>query len=117
MAKYIQHACYFVFSYNRLGENAEEKDAEELIDMATRASVSDQQKLVHENVHFQIKNICEAMDEALLPDVGPNQPVPATGIPKRPQGSGLSFVVGKGTASTNIPGNSFGFLCWIFEYF
>lgn len=96
-----------IFSYNRLGENAEEKDAEEIINMATRASVSDQQKQVHENVHFQIKNICEAMDEALIPDVGPEQSVPATGPLKGPHRGGLSFSVGKGTASSNTPGNCF----------
>jgi hypothetical protein len=88
-----------------LGENAEEKDANEIIDIATKASVSDQQKQVHENVHYQIKNISNAMDEALLPDVDPKQPVPATGSPKGPQSNGLTFSVGKGTASSYTPGN------------
>ncbi|KAJ4746951.1 C5orf35 [Rhynchospora pubera] len=92
-------------SYNRLGENAEEKDAEELIEMATRASVSEQQMQVHENVHFQIKNISQAMDGALVPDVGPDQPDPSRVSPKEPQRKGLSFAVGKGTASSNIPDN------------
>ncbi|KAA3482651.1 SET domain-containing protein 9 [Gossypium australe] len=54
-------------SYNRLGKNADEADAEEIIDMASKASFTDQQMQVQENVHFQIKNFCTVMDEILLP--------------------------------------------------
>ncbi|KAK8480520.1 hypothetical protein V6N13_134762 [Hibiscus sabdariffa] len=54
-------------SYNRLGKDAEEADAEEIIDMASKASFADQQLQVQENVHDQIKNFCTAMDEILLP--------------------------------------------------
>uniref|UniRef100_A0A7N1A2Y0 SET domain-containing protein n=2 Tax=Kalanchoe fedtschenkoi TaxID=63787 RepID=A0A7N1A2Y0_KALFE len=55
-------------SYNRLGKDAVETDAEEIIDMATKASVMDQQREVHENIHIQFKNICSALDKILLPD-------------------------------------------------
>ncbi|XP_058730245.1 uncharacterized protein LOC131602215 isoform X1 [Vicia villosa] len=53
-------------SYNRLGKNASETDAEEIIEMASKASVADQHMLVQENVHSQIKTFCTLMDEVLL---------------------------------------------------
>ncbi|CAN6252458.1 unnamed protein product, partial [Urochloa humidicola] len=56
-------------SYYRLGENAEEKDAEEIIDLASKASVADQQKQVQDNVHYQLTHMCQAMDTILRPDV------------------------------------------------
>ncbi|KAE9450978.1 hypothetical protein C3L33_17146, partial [Rhododendron williamsianum] len=55
-------------SYNRLGRNADEKDAEEIIDMAGKASLADQQKQVQDNIHSQIKTFSTWMDEILLPD-------------------------------------------------
>ncbi|KAE8716837.1 isoflavone 2'-hydroxylase-like [Hibiscus syriacus] len=54
-------------SYNRLGKDAEEADAEDIIDMASKASFADQLTLVQENVHDQIKNFCTAMDGIILP--------------------------------------------------
>jgi hypothetical protein len=51
-----------------LGKNASEADAEEIIEMASKASVADQQMVVQENVHSQIKSFCTIMDEALLPN-------------------------------------------------
>ncbi|TKY67752.1 hypothetical protein E2542_SST10648 [Spatholobus suberectus] len=53
-------------SYNRLGKNADEADAEEIIEMASKASFADQQMQVQENVHSQIKAFCTCMDEILL---------------------------------------------------
>ncbi|KAL5080814.1 hypothetical protein RYX36_009235 [Vicia faba] len=53
-------------SYNRLGKNASETEAEEIIEIASKASVADQQMLVQENVHSQIKTFCTLMDEILL---------------------------------------------------
>lgn len=89
-----------------MGKNADENDADEIIDIANKASVKDQHKQVQENIHFQFKNICKTMDEILLPD--------GTNIPKEPssspssqniaQGSGLSFAVGKGAPSTSDSG-------------
>ncbi|KAG8071553.1 hypothetical protein GUJ93_ZPchr0006g43317 [Zizania palustris] len=90
-------------SYYRLGVNAEEKDAEEIIDMASKASVDEQQKQVQENVHYQLTNMCQAMDSILLPDTAncPSQvPSEAHNYPRR---SGLSFAVGTGVASGNKP--------------
>ncbi|XP_061362690.1 uncharacterized protein LOC133306392 isoform X2 [Gastrolobium bilobum] len=55
-------------SYNRLGKNADEADAEEIIAIASKASVADQQMQVQENVHSQIKAFCTFMDEVLLPN-------------------------------------------------
>ncbi|XP_052144257.1 uncharacterized protein LOC127763560 [Oryza glaberrima] len=86
-------------SYYRLGANAEEKDAEEIIDMASKASVSEQQKQVQENVHYQLTNMCQAMDSILLPDTK-NGASEANNYPRR---SGLSFAVGTGVASANKP--------------
>ncbi|MED6195659.1 hypothetical protein PIB30_039995 [Stylosanthes scabra] len=53
-------------SYNLLGRNAEAADAEEIIEMADKASVDVQQMQVQENVHSQIKSFCTSMDEILL---------------------------------------------------
>ncbi|GMP84507.1 hypothetical protein CsSME_00038007 [Camellia sinensis var. sinensis] len=55
-------------SYNCLGRNADESDAEAIIDMAGKASLADQQKQVQENIYSQIKTFCASMDEILLPD-------------------------------------------------
>ncbi|KAL2329145.1 hypothetical protein Fmac_022572 [Flemingia macrophylla] len=55
-------------SYNRLGKNADESDAEEIIKMANKASFADQQMQVQENVHSQIKTFCTCMDEIFLPN-------------------------------------------------
>lgn len=57
----------FMFtSYNRLGRDAEEADAEEIIEMAGKATLSEQQKQVQENIHYQLENFCASMDEILL---------------------------------------------------
>ncbi|XP_020570673.1 uncharacterized protein LOC110017866 isoform X2 [Phalaenopsis equestris] len=92
-------------SFNRLGRNADEKDAEEIIEMASKASVADQQRQVQENIHYQIKNICSQMDDILKPDPNnlydlSNSPLSHENIPKR---SGLSFAVGASTSSTPKP--------------
>ncbi|KAI4373143.1 hypothetical protein MLD38_011302 [Melastoma candidum] len=85
----------FMFtSYNRLGADAEEADIEEIIEMAGKASVDDQQKQVQENVHSQIKSICSIMDEALLPDVG-GTTTEVNGQSASAHRSGLSFAVGR----------------------
>lgn len=97
----------FLFtSYNRLGKNVEEADAEEIIEMASKASVADQQKQVQENIHFQITNFCSAMNEILLPDLEKRSkkdeaPAQSNAAPRR---SGLSFAVGKSGPPTDRPG-------------
>ncbi|XP_015952668.1 uncharacterized protein LOC107477200 isoform X1 [Arachis duranensis] len=63
-------------SYNLLGKNAEEADAEEIIEMADKASVEVQQMQVQENVHFQIKSFSTSMDKILLRnEMGVNDPL------------------------------------------
>lgn len=89
------------FSYNRLGKDADEKDADEIIDMASRASVADQQKQVHENMHLQIKNICRSMDDMLIGDLSSSS-VPQ--FQNGPRWSGLSFATGRGVGSTKQSG-------------
>ncbi|RDX73518.1 hypothetical protein CR513_46859, partial [Mucuna pruriens] len=59
---------FLYLSYNRLGKNADEAHAEEIIEMASKASFADQQMQVQENVNLQIKTFCSFMDEILLPN-------------------------------------------------
>ncbi|KAK4591129.1 hypothetical protein RGQ29_021356 [Quercus rubra] len=92
-------------SYNRLGRDAEEADAEEIIEMASKASLADQQKLVQENIHAQIKSFSTSMDEILLPDskrIGEAHELPPqpTAAPRR---SGLGFAVGRHDQPTDRP--------------
>ncbi|KAH0683935.1 hypothetical protein KY285_021413 [Solanum tuberosum] len=84
-------------SYNRLGRNAEEADAEEIIDMANKASLDDQQKQVHENVHSQVTNFCSYMDDILLLDqkVKDNQATSPATPHSSPRSSGLGLAVGR----------------------
>ncbi|PKA55033.1 hypothetical protein AXF42_Ash003670 [Apostasia shenzhenica] len=89
-------------SYSRLGENADEKDAEEIVEMASKASVADQQRQVQENIHDQIKHICGLMDEILHPD-SPNSTLQLRDSPKR---SGLSFAVGNSASRVPQPVDS-----------
>lgn len=88
-------------SYYRLGENAEEKDAEEIIDLASKASVADQQKQVQENVHYQLSHMFQAMDDVLRPDVKDDPSKDPSKAHSHPQRSGLSFAVGR-AASANM---------------
>ncbi|KAK8934878.1 hypothetical protein KSP39_PZI014685 [Platanthera zijinensis] len=86
-------------SFNRLGKNADGKDAEEIIEMAAKASVVDQQRQVQENIHYQIKNLCGVMDDILRPDMSNFVTISEDG-PKR---SGLSFAVGDSSSSAREP--------------
>lgn len=51
-----------------MGRNAEEADAEEIIEIAGKATLFEQQKQVQENIHYQVQNFCSSMDEILLTD-------------------------------------------------
>ncbi|GKV21278.1 hypothetical protein SLEP1_g31269 [Rubroshorea leprosula] len=93
-------------SYNRLGKDADEADAEEIINMAGKASLADQQKQVQENIHDQIRDFCTSMDEILLPetmkiDESPESPARLNAAPRR---SGLSFAVGNSSSPSGFPG-------------
>ncbi|KAK1272986.1 hypothetical protein QJS04_geneDACA019181 [Acorus gramineus] len=96
----------FLFTcYNRLGESADEKDAEEIIEIASKASVADQQKEVQENVHSQVKTICRSMDDSLIPEnINTHS---AHALPSKsqvsPRGSGLGLAIGRITAHTHHP--------------
>lgn len=90
-------------SYNRLGRDADEGDAEEIIDMATKASVADQQKQVQDNIHSQIKTFCSSMDK-ILEVKKFTEPLELE--PQKiaaPRRSGLSFAVGRSGPSENDP--------------
>jgi hypothetical protein len=89
-----------------LGTNADEADAEEIINMANKASVADQQKQVQENLHSQIKGFCMSMEEILLPDIenideALKSPLQSNAASRR---SGLSFAIGRSDQPTNHPG-------------
>ncbi|GJM85619.1 hypothetical protein PR202_ga02087 [Eleusine coracana subsp. coracana] len=87
-------------SYYRLGENADEKDAEEIIDMASKASVDQQQKQVQENIHYQFRQICQVMDNFLCPDATNDPSKDPSEEDHHSRRSGLSFAVG-GVGSAN----------------
>ncbi|KAL5665941.1 hypothetical protein ACJX0J_026049, partial [Zea mays] len=87
-------------SYYRLGENADEKDAEEIIDLASKASIADQQKQVQDNVHYELTHMCQAMDSILCPDTINDPSKGPSEAHNHSQRSGLSFAVG-GAASAN----------------
>ncbi|KAL2339397.1 hypothetical protein Fmac_007337 [Flemingia macrophylla] len=92
---------FLCLSYNHLGKNADEAHAEEIIEMATKASFADQQMQVQENVHSQIKTFCKFMDEILLPNENiANDHQQARTVPQR---SGLSFAVGRSDPAHNNP--------------
>ncbi|CAN4122591.1 unnamed protein product [Withania somnifera] len=86
----------FILSYNRLGRNTKEADAEEIIDMANKSSLDDQQKQVHENLHSQVSSFCRYMDDILVPDhkVKDNQDTSLTATNSSPHSSGLRAVDG-----------------------
>lgn len=92
-------------SFNRLGVNADEKDADEIIEMANRAPLSDQQKQVHENIHAQVKNICGSMDDILCPDLtgSPNVVNSASESGNVPRRSGLGLAIGRATPLIHQP--------------
>ncbi|KGN58554.1 uncharacterized protein LOC101219994 [Cucumis sativus] len=90
----------FLFtSYNRLGMDATEADAEEIIDMASKASFADQQKQVQENIHSQVKSFCMHMDGILLPDEPAESPEKSKDAVRK---SGLSFAVGRTSPPTDM---------------
>ncbi|XP_018485344.1 uncharacterized protein LOC108855914 [Raphanus sativus] len=85
-------------SFNRLGREAVETDAEEIIEMAGKTSLSEQQKQVQDNIHYQVENFCSLMDGILCPpDVSKNEPGSQPATPPRRQ-SGLTFAVGGSNA-------------------
>jgi len=88
-----------------LGENSDKKDAEEIIDMASKASVTEQHKQVQENVNYQLKHICQTMDSILRPDTKNDPSQTPSDAHNGPRRSGLSLAVGTAEASANKPGN------------
>ncbi|XP_009627913.1 uncharacterized protein [Nicotiana tomentosiformis] len=84
-------------SYNCLGKDAVEADAEEIIDMAGKASLADQHKQVQDNVHNQITNFCNYMDHILLPDlnVKDKQDTSSSENSPSPRRSGLGLAIGR----------------------
>ncbi|RAL53571.1 hypothetical protein DM860_012186 [Cuscuta australis] len=89
-------------SHHRLGKEADEKDAEEIIDMASNAPLNDQQKQVQENVHSQIETFCTCMCEILLPDLkSRDEPQSLSETINPPRRGGLSLAVGGSSPLNN----------------
>ncbi|KAK1425719.1 hypothetical protein QVD17_21074 [Tagetes erecta] len=87
-------------SYNRVGKDAEEADIEEIINMASKSDLADQEKQVQENIHTQMTNFCTFMDRILLPESKSHDETSQqhTNAPRR---SGLSLAVGSNAPSKN----------------
>lgn len=96
----------YVFSYNRLGRNADEADAEVIINMATNASLTEQQKQVQENIHEQIKLFSMHMDGILLPNkkMADNRVSSSSERTTATRRSGLGFAVGNTVPLHDNPG-------------
>ncbi|XP_024987349.1 uncharacterized protein LOC112522460 [Cynara cardunculus var. scolymus] len=89
-------------SYNRVGKDAEEADVEEIINMASKAELADQERQVQENIHSQITNFCTSMDEILLPDIkAHDEALESSQKNTTPRQSGLSLAIGR-TASASM---------------
>ncbi|CAA0824490.1 Unknown protein [Striga hermonthica] len=83
-------------SYNRLGKNADEADADEIVDIASKASLAEQQKQVQENIHAQMNTFCTYMDGILCPDSKRTNTVnPSSEVNNAPRRSGLGLAVGR----------------------
>ncbi|KAJ0038153.1 hypothetical protein Pint_23187 [Pistacia integerrima] len=92
-------------SYNRLGRDADETDAEDIINMASKASLADQQKQVQENIHSQIEKFCISMNQILLPDTSKESETVESSKQSNSTArrSGLSFAVGKSGSPADYP--------------
>lgn len=90
-------------SYNRIGKDADEADIEEIIDMASKAPLADQQTQVQENINSQTRTFCQRMDEILLPIKNFDEPHgPGAQVNSAKRRSGLSLAVG---SAGNVPSN------------
>lgn len=80
-----------------MGRDAEEADAEEIIEMAAKATLSEQQNQVQENIHYQVENFCSLMDEILLPDINKTEELNESESESRspPCKSSPSFAIGR----------------------
>lgn len=86
---------------------------DEIIDMASKAPIADQQKQVQENIHLQIKSLCMSMDELLLPDVKKINEEIESAEQSNPASrrSGLSFAIGRSTPPVKHHGEVFPSFC------
>ncbi|KAK6928992.1 hypothetical protein RJ641_005197 [Dillenia turbinata] len=98
------------FSFNRLGRNADEADAEKIVERAVETRSFKWMNLVQENIHFQVETFCKSMDEILLPkaNVSNKRPKSTSQMDSAPRRSGGSFAVGKSGGPSAKP-------CWTLE--
>ncbi|KAH0872899.1 hypothetical protein HID58_070261, partial [Brassica napus] len=66
--------------------------AEEIIEMAGKTSLSEQQRQVQENIHHLVENFCSLMDGILLPDVSKNESGSQTASPPPPRQSDIYLI-------------------------
>lgn len=87
-----------------MGKNADEADADEIIDMASKASLAEHQKQVQENIHAQINTFCTYMDGILLPDSKTASTLNSSSERNTaPRRSGLGLAVGRTTPLDDNP--------------
>lgn len=87
-----------------MGKNADEADADEIIEIASKASLADQQKQIQENIHDQISTFCTYMDDILRPDPKMANTNNSSSEPKTaPRRSGLGLAVGRTTSLDHNP--------------
>ena len=97
---------FYVPSYNRIGKDADEADIEEIIDMASKAPLPDQQTQVQENIHSNIRTFCKLMDEILIPIKNFDEShEPGAQMNRASHRSGLSLAVG---SAGNVHSNHHG---------
>ncbi|KAD4983092.1 hypothetical protein E3N88_19763 [Mikania micrantha] len=83
-----------LWDYNRVGKDAEDGDIEEIISMASKSDLADQEKQVQENIHSQITNFCTFMDQILLPESKSHETT-SQKHSTAPRPSGLSLAIGR----------------------
>ncbi|KAG6391628.1 hypothetical protein SASPL_149385 [Salvia splendens] len=82
-----------------------EADADEIIEMASKATLEEQQRQIQENIHEQMSTFCTYMNDSLRPDPkianATNSSSEAKTAPRR---SGLGVAVGRTTPVDHNPG-------------
>lgn len=89
-----------------MGKDAGDADIEEIIDMASKAPLADQQEQVQENIYSQIKTFCASVDDILRPSSKSSEELINSPIEKGagPRVSGLSLAVGSNVSMKVSPG-------------
>nr|XP_017227253.1 PREDICTED: uncharacterized protein LOC108203054 isoform X1 [Daucus carota subsp. sativus] len=90
-------------SYKRVGRDASDAEIEEIIDMGSKAPLSDQQEQVQENIYSQINAFCTSMDDILRTDISSTKEPMSTEQNAGLRRSGLSLAVGRSAPTKTSP--------------